>query len=122
MRDNELKKLLPFYVDALRLGDWRIGFRIVSPKEMRVVTEGSDNTLGYCRWNSFERVAEIFVLKHKDHKKLVESSVCSNCPTQEETMVHELLHVVLHDYEADTTRLEQVVNMLAPQITKLRKG
>lgn len=115
-KNKELKKLLPAYIKALRLGDWEINLSLVSPTEMKTIANSENDVLGYCIWNSHDRVAEVFVLKYKHHKKLVDNLVYSNRPTQEETLVHELLHIVLHDYEVDTIRLEQVINTLASQV------
>ena len=99
----------------MRLGDWRIGVRIVHPTELK------PDTLGNLKWNSADRTAIIKVLDPADYDLPV-----GEIPHDiEYTIVHELVHLQLSVLPRDLNKKdveEAVVNRFADALMSLDKG
>lgn len=105
MTRREIEKALPFWKSLLRLEDWRIDARTVTAAELRV--DGIDHD-GYTIFHPEEMYANITLRRGET----------------EETLVHELLHLV---FDGDMGRInrpysvpyERAINRCAEALTRL---
>jgi hypothetical protein len=106
MTRKEISKALPFWKMVLRLEDWNVIVKTVSAKEM--MHDGSDN----------EGLNFI-------HPEEMYSEILLRWGTKEETLVHELLHLV-HDGDKELGPYdilhERALNRVAAAMMFLKKG
>lgn len=100
MRINQLRSLCDYWVNRLNLKEWYISVRWATKEESKVHQGG-------CKWNTEELKAAVYISHNGNANVEVE-----------ETLVHELLHVVLDghidfdDWKYDVNR-ERAINRIA---------
>ena len=109
-----------FWQAALRLQDWDVKLAIVRQGDL------GGGTLGDCQPSSFKRQARIRLLDSRD----LEGQgfwFDGECWDWEITLVHELLHLHLHDVVKDWSRPrgvagERAIDPIAKALVRLRRS
>lgn len=104
----DLHKELAYWVDKLKLGNWKITLRYEDdPRDPRT----GDPVYGYCRRQTDIPSAEIVIRTPTSEKDIAETH---------DTIVHELLHCRIANPEGSRMAEENAVWTLAPLLTELR--
>lgn len=113
---GEARTRCEYWQQVLGIADWIIDVQIVRGYQI-------GDKAGRCVINSHDRIARISLCDKID---IVENS---NCTDMEMTLVHELLHVVLHDATGDIAEgsaksvgEERAINSLAAALVALSRA
>jgi hypothetical protein len=112
---EELNQLLEYWKKELQLFDWEISVSISRHFDMF-----QPETSGGVTWNIRRKRASIKILDQFDY------SIKEFEFDQEQTLVHELLHVkfaIIDNYEKTEEDIyEQIIDSLAVTLVKLKRG
>jgi hypothetical protein len=111
----QLRKTTKKWQDLFGLSAWSIAVVYAKPEDMHA--KSGDLVYGEIRYEPTQRVATIFVI-HPRYSKLFQPPL--QPPNSEETIVHELLHLVTDPIvkKAGSDAHEQFINLLTSILTK----
>ena len=113
MTDADLQSLLTFWQKTLRLQDWQIITRFCDSTELHIPSD-----YGNCRIRAQQKSAVILIRRQGVGEDPFPF-------TEEEALVHELLHLHFEPFEVQTepghTAEEQAINLIAGALVELKR-
>jgi hypothetical protein len=120
---QQATNLCAYWQKILRIQDWHVEVRIIRAVEFHLAeSAGEVHTFGLKR-------RAIIHLLHQDDWKLGNKGIFARPPDHEYTLIHELLHIVMHDvtpaYEKDSPKYdaeERAIYQLACALLELHRS
>lgn len=124
LKIGELRRLARKWQKILKIQDWRIEVRFVDLEEMCAISGKKNLKAGFVLKQSFTRIAVVVVLHERFWKREDDciSYLEPRCSDREieMTLIHELIHVVLSEYEGDVVLEEQAVDAIAGALMEMK--
>jgi hypothetical protein len=118
---QEPDQLLEYWQERLRLRDWRITVETKRHYDMPGCVIESGNEAAHITFHHHNKTGEIKVTERTDI-----DPETPGIPSVEQSIVHELLHIHLTDWEPEPSsteywRMECAINLIADALVSLRR-